>query len=141
MIKEDVSIQFPIISIDATDAFGAVRQIIPHLNRLHAEGWTSGDAYFTNEGSAEYKIENATKKATLRFNMRPTLKRGVSPLSLSLQAMMANSAGYNEGKIKQLKELTRAPSRSGCLAFFLVLAFGIVGIIAVFVLFVIPFIR
>jgi hypothetical protein len=141
MVKEDVSAQFPMISIDATDAIGAVRQIIPHLNRLRAEGWTTGNAYVTNQGTAEYIIENATKKATLRFDMRPTLKRGVSPLSLSLQAMVASNPGYNEEKIKQLKELTSPPSRSGCLVFFLVLLFGMAGIIAVFVVFSISFIR
>ena len=102
--KEDVSNQFPLIPIDAKDQFDAAKQIVRQLNRFRAEGWTTGQAFAGKDGINQYHMENDTKKAILRFDLRPTIRRGVSEsLSLTMNTMMAATPEITEQKIEQME--------------------------------------
>jgi hypothetical protein len=137
--KEDVSSQFPLIPIDAKDEFEAAKQIVRQLNRFRAEGWTTGQAFAGQDGINQYHMENDTKKAILRFDLRPTIRRGASFLSLTMSTMNAATPECTEQKIDQLKKLGRQTGRSGCLMLFLALVFGIIGVITVSIKLFIPF--
>jgi hypothetical protein len=163
--KEDVSSRFPLIPVDAKDSSEAARQIMRQLNRFRAEGWTTGRVWAGREGRNGYywdpekktlwvdptfakkevtnqcvHMENATQRAILRFDLRPAIRRGISPDTL----MNAALPGCTEQKIDQLIKLDHQTSRllegrSGCLVFFLALVFGIIGVIAVCIKLFIPF--
>ena len=135
--KEDVSSQFPLIPIDAKDEFEAAKQIVRQLNRFRAEGWTTGQAFAGQDGINQYHMENDTKKAILRFDLRPTIRRGVSELSLTMNTMMAATPEITEQKIEQMER--KLAGRSGCLILFLALVFGITGAITVCIELFIPF--
>jgi hypothetical protein len=137
--KEDVSNQFPMIPIDAKDEFDAAKQIVRQLNRFRSEGWTTGQACAGQDGINQYHMENDTKKVILRFDLRPTFRRGVSFLSLTMNTMEAAIPECTEQKIDQVKKLVRQTGRSGCLVFFLALVFGIIGAITVCIELFIPF--
>jgi hypothetical protein len=137
--KEDVSDQYPLITIDAKDEFDAAKQIVRQLNRFRAEGWTTGQAFAGQDGINQYHMENDTKKVILRFDLRPTIRRGVSFLSLTMNTMEAAIPECTEQKIDQVKKLVRQTGRSGCLVFFLALVFGIIGAITVCIELFIPF--
>ncbi|HEV7927560.1 MAG TPA: zinc-ribbon domain-containing protein [Verrucomicrobiae bacterium] len=139
--KEDVSNQFSMIPIDAKDEFEAAKQILKQLNRFRAEGWAIGQAFAGQDGINQYHMENDTKKAILRFDLRPTIRRGVSFLSLTMNTMMAATPECTEQKIdyvKTGKDIYRT-GRSGCLVVFLALVFGIIGVITVCIELFIPF--
>src|ERR1035438_7021655 len=102
--KEDVSDQFPPIPIDAKDSFEAARQIMQHLNRFRASGWTTGDAFAGTDGINKYHIGNPTQKAALQFDLRPTLRRGVSTVLLTMHTLMAGS-GLDDKTIDELKNV------------------------------------
>ena len=135
--KEDVSGQFPVVPVDAQDSFEAAKQIIRQLNRLRAEGWTTGQAFAGQDGINQYHIENAAQKAVLRFDLTPTIRRGASAMLLTIHTMGAAAPECTEQKIDELKRLNRGlgrqVNRSGCLVSFIALAFGMIGVISVFI--------
>jgi hypothetical protein len=105
--KEDVSDQYHLIPIDAKDSFEAAKQVAQHLNRFRAGGWTTGKAFAGADGINTYHIENATHKAALRFDMRPTLRRGVPSVLITMHTLLAAAPGFTETKINQLRKLNR----------------------------------
>jgi preprotein translocase subunit SecE len=102
--KEDISTEFPLIPINASDSTEAAKQIVQYLNQFRRDGWVTGDAVAGADGINRYYIENATKKGVLQFDMRPTTGRGVSPTAISMHTLLAASAGLTEEKLNQLKK-------------------------------------
>ena len=111
----DVTDTFPIIPIDAKDSQQAANLIAQHLAKMRGAGWTTGDAWALLDGwRNEYEIKNATTKARLRFDMRPTLRRGVVALSLTMLTMMA-SAPHGPDMFNELERQDRVAAGKGCL--------------------------